>query len=475
MSQDSLTLAAPCTANPGSGAETYVRSTMAFCTDCNKTELARIIVRDAGVFMDRLCPKRGSISTRIAADPDWYAARTAVPRRAVSHRPCRPSTKGCPFDCGPCEWHTGGLHLPVFSITNECNLDCPICFTHNRSDRRYHKTVEETREIIGHIIDRAKCTTRSGGVQLINLTGGEPTLHPDLFAIIDACRHEGIARITVNTNGLRIAQSRELAERIKEARVQLVLSLDTFNPATSVLIHGRDIVAEKRKCLDVLEELDIPTTVLPVCIKGVNDHEIPAIVHDSLRRPFVRSVTVQNMTYTGKNGSVFTPREHITLDEVEALLSQRDGIERGDFFPLASYHPLCYSAAYYIAAGERMISLTQLLDRELLVEMSIDSYILDPKRDLSTTFRDAINRLWAEGADDASLAILRGFFAALYPTERRLNAPEQQEVVERWVKMVLIHPHMDEDNFDVDRASSCGDLVPDERGRMIPACTYNLL
>ena len=76
--------------------------------------------------------------------------------------------------------------MPVFSITNDCNLNCPICFTYNRPDKKYYKTVEETKRIIGHIV------AKSGGVQLINLTGGEPTLHPELFAILDACRSEGI-------------------------------------------------------------------------------------------------------------------------------------------------------------------------------------------------------------------------------------------------------------------------------------------
>lgn len=449
--------------------ETYLRSTMAYCPRCRQTELARIVARADGVFMERLCPDTGAVSTRIARDAGWYVERTATPRAATPHANCLPAAKGCPFDCGPCPWHTGGLHLPVFSITNDCNLDCPICFTHNRPDRQYYKSVEDTRRIIGHIVER------TGGVQLINLTGGEPTQHPDLFAVLDACRHERIGRVTMNTNGIRIAGDRRFAEKIKAAGVQLVLSLDTFDPATSAIIHGKDITRAKRKCLDTLAELDIPTTILPVCIQGVNDHEIPDIVHDSLRMSFVRSVTVQNMTYTGKNGSRFEPRAHITLDEVETLLTRRAGISRQDFFPLSSYHPLCYSAAYYVIRGERMISLSRLLGRELLMELSADAYILNPRRDLSTAFRDAINRLWAEGADESDIALLREFMAALYPIGRRLDDAERRTLLEAWIKMVLIHPHMDEDNFDIDRVSACGDLVPDENGRMVPACAYNLL
>jgi uncharacterized radical SAM superfamily Fe-S cluster-containing enzyme len=452
--------------NPG---ETYLRSTMAYCPHCAQTEFARIVARESDVFMERLCPVKGAVAIRIARDVDWYIARTAEPREATPHADCLPSKKGCPFDCGPCQWHTGGLHLPVFSITNDCNLDCPICFTHNRPDCKYYKSVEETRQIIDHIVGR------SGGVQLINLTGGEPTLHPDLFAVFDACRDARIGRITMNTNGIRIAGDRRFAEKIKAAGVQVVLSLDTFDPATSVIIHGKDITKAKRKCLDALAELDIPTTILPVCIPGINDHEIPDIVHDSLRQPFVRSVTVQNMTYTGANGSQFEPRTHITLDEVEALLARREGIAREDFFALSAYHPLCYSAAYYIVRGDRMISLSRLLGRDLLMQLSADAYILNPDRDLSVPFHDAISRLWGDGAPDEEIAMLREFLNAIYPAGARPDEAQRRQTLERWVKMILVHPHMDEDNFDIDRVSACGDLVPDEQGRMIPACAYNLL
>lgn len=449
--------------------ETYLRSTLAYCDRCNRTELARIMARETGVFMERMCPAGGVESVKIAGSRAWFSERTSVPRPINEIKDRLPSRRGCPFDCGPCQWHTGGLYLPVFSITNDCNLNCPICFTYNRPDRKYYKTAEETKRIIDHIV-RA-----SGGVQLINLTGGEPTLHPDLFAVLDACRSEGIGRITMNTNGIRIAEDEHFADRIKGSGVQLVLSLDTLDPDTSRIIHGKDITGLKRKCLERLESLKIPTTILPVCIKGVNDTEVADIVHTYLRKPFVHSVTVQNMTFTGKNGSRFEPREHITMDEIEELLSTRPGIGTQDFFPLSSYHPLCYSAAYYIVCDGQLISLAKLLDTEVLRKMSGKGYILSPDQDLSTHVRDGMNRLWASGADEMTISILKKFLSSLYPVERQISQAERMRLLETWVKMLLIHPHMDRDNFDIDRVSSCGDLVPDEQGHMIPACSYNLL
>lgn len=451
----------------GNGA-TYLHSTLAYCQLCNVAELARVTAYESGVFLERMCPKQGTRRVKIANSKTWYIQRTEQQRTCHELQERKPSQKGCPFDCGPCQWHNGGLHLPVFSITNDCNLDCPICFTYNRPDSKYYKSVEETKHILNHIV------AQSGGVQLINLTGGEPTLHPNLFEILETCRCEGIGRITMNTNGIKIAEDERFAEKIKASGVQLVLSLDTLDPQKSKIIHGKDITDLKRKCLERLAALDIPTTLIPVCIKGINENDVVDIVHSSIRQPFIRSITVQNMAYTGKNGSTFHPREHITMEEVEGLLAMKAGINEKDFFALSAYHPLCYSAAYYIVHDDVLLPLADLLTRELLLEMSAGAYFLRPGRNIAGEFNEGISRLWAEGADDKTIKILRTLLEKLYPGGRQLPEAEQEVILEQWVKMVLIHPHMDSDNFDIDRVSSCGDLVPDEEGRMIPACAYNL-
>jgi uncharacterized radical SAM superfamily Fe-S cluster-containing enzyme len=456
-------------------AETFLNSTLTYCTDCGQTELARVMVRDGSVFMDRSCANGDRHSTKIVDDYRWYLERQQPPGPIAQAGKVRPAQSGCPLDCGLCEFHTSDIHLPVFSITNACNLDCPICFTFNRPDEKYYKSVSDMRKIVQHIL------AQTSGVDLVNITGGEPTLHPQLFDIIQACDCEQIGRVTLNSNGLRLASSRRFAEKIKEAGVQVVLSLDTFDPEKSKVIHGADISEKKRLALQVLEELDIPTTILSVCIKNVNEADVEEIVHMMIRKPFVRSITIQNMTFTGQNGSQFEngpanqPRQHITIDEIERLLAARGEILQDDFFPLGSYHPLCYSVAYYIVYEERLLSLSRLIDKSLLTEASRGSYLLDPDRRLSTRFLEGINRLWAEGEDEAFIRVLRRFFDELYPRDRHLSPRQRHLIAEKLIKPIYIHPHMDADNFDIDRVSRCGDVVPDESGRMIPACAYNLV
>lgn len=316
---------------------------------------------------------------------------------------------------------------------------------------------------------------QAGSIELINITGGEPTLHPALFELLETCKQPYIGRITMNTNGLRIADDLAFATQIKAAGIQVVFSLDTFDPEKSRVIHGRDISEEKKRALHILEDLDIPTTILPVCIKDLNEEDVADIVQQYITKKFVRSITIQNMTFTGRNGSQFQPREHITIDEVEQLLATKAEFSRTDFFPLGSYHPLCYSVAYYIVYKDRLLPLSKLIDKSVLTRFSEDSYLLNAEQDLSSHFLDGINKLWAAGEDESFLRVLRQFIEELYPVDRTLTTLQQREIAERMLKMIYIHPHMDEDNFDIDRVSRCGDIVPDESGRMIPACAYNLL
>lgn len=444
--------------------DTTLGGTRAWCPDCREVEHALYSATDKGVFMERICPRNGARRTPVSLTKEWFLERTRFPRPMRKHPGSAPVRRGCPLDCGPCANHAGRLRLPIFSITNNCNLACPICFTHNRPDKIYNKSLVELEAILDHI------EAEASELDLLNLTGGEPTLHPRLFDILERCTKRSFRRVSMNSNGLILGRDRAFAERIKASGVQVILSLDTLDPERSVRIHGRDIVQDKRNALAMLEELDIPTALLLVWIPGLNDQEAPDFVRRYLPKRFVHGITIQNMTYTGHNGSRFSPRAHSTLEEVERALAERAGFSTTDFFAHGSYHPLCYSTAYFIVGGEERLSFTRLADRDLLTRATEDSFFLRPSPELERRFRDSINDLWAANASREDLALLRKFIARYETDEARDPA-----FFHDMVKTVTIHAHMDEDNFDVARVALCGDLVPDEKGTMIPACAYNLL
>ncbi|MDR3212753.1 MAG: radical SAM protein [Azoarcus sp.] len=454
-----------CVSQPGVAqfGETNLGSTRAWCPVCKTVEHALYSATDEGVFMERICPRHGAKRTPVCRTKEWFFERTRQPRPMQQNPHLTPVKKGCPFDCGPCANHAGSLRLPIFSITNHCNLKCPICFTHNRQDEIYNKSMDELEALLD-IIEAEK-----QDVDLLDLTGGEPTLHPRIGEILERCARRSF-RVAMNSNGLVLGKNRKLAEKVKETGVQVILSLDTLDAGKSARIHGADIVQGKLNALAMLEELGIPTVLLMVWIPGINDEELPKLIDDFLPKKFICGITLQNMAYTGQYGSLFSPRIHSTLEDVEQGLVRGGRFAASDFFAHGSYHPFCYSASYFIVDGNVRIPFTRLAPTDLLIRATADSYLLKPLPELERCFRTRIDELWAEGASREELAVLKRFIARLGSDDAR-----NPRFLHEMVKTVTLHAHMDEDNFDLARVSLCGDLVPHEDGRMIPACSYNLL
>ncbi|MBI6546515.1 MAG: radical SAM protein, partial [Cyanobacteria bacterium NC_groundwater_1444_Ag_S-0.65um_54_12] len=379
---------------------TYFTTTSGMCRQCRKVVRAQVIFQDGKVYLERICPEHGSSRALIAASSEWYL--DAIRQPMVNDRPrvtTTPVRNGCPHDCGLCPWHEQRCHLPVFSITNACNLECPICFTYNRKDKRYFKSPEEMRTLVDWIIEA------TGGVDLINITGGEPTLHPGLIDLIKIAKRKEIGRITLNSNGITLARNEDLVKQLKELDVYIILSLDTFLPDRSVRIHGRDITSLKLQALEMLKKWDVPTTLLHVMINGVNDDELPDILELAFGEDFIRSLTIQTMTYTGFGGRNFGPREHLPVDGVEALIERATAgkIRQSDFMPLPSAHPLCYGICYLFGRQlDELVPFLRLMEREQLREFLTEGYLLHPKEGFDTALKEGIDRLWACGESSAN-------------------------------------------------------------------------
>jgi len=449
---------------------TYLATARGMCRECRQIVPARIVEQDGSVYQERLCSRCGHARALIAQSATWYRRVTSYPVAIRSHhQPPRPVTQGCPQDCGPCAFHAARCHLPVFSITNACNMACPICFTYNRPDRVYHMPREELARVIDHVI------AQSRPLDLINITGGEPTIHPELLDLLAECHRPEIGRVTVNSNGLRIGDDSALCERLAEAGVCIVLSLDTLDPQTSRAMHGRDVVAIKIRALENLQRHGIPTTLLHVMARGVNDSEVGKVVELAKAHSVVRSMTVQTMTFTGQGGGTFEPRRHMPLDAAAAALEQGTGgqVRADHFFPHPSAHPLCYSIAYYLR-GTPLRSFTDFLSLDELRGMFGGGYLLDAGDAGADAFGHAIDRLWAEGGDADLLGRLKSLVGRVYPGGKPLNRFERQRAAEPDILTLYLHSHMDEDTLDLGRLCACPDLVPDAQGRMIPACAYNL-
>jgi len=184
------------------------------------------------VVMRKLCGTHGASEVIVSPSADWYESVIGQAPVLARPEPRKPVSQGCPFDCGPCTSHEQQAQLPIVAITSACNLDCPICYTHNKNDAAFHMSEAQLTAILEHL--RAADPER----RIINLTGGEPTQHPQFERIVERCAEEGIHRITISTHGLRFLKEERLLERLAKLGARIVLSFDSFKPATNQQMLG---------------------------------------------------------------------------------------------------------------------------------------------------------------------------------------------------------------------------------------------
>ncbi len=450
---------------------TFLSLSRGMCRACRRSAEVRYVATPDGVFLERFCPDHGTSRALVAETLAWYLAALQAPSAARPPSRTIPRTGECPTSCGPCSFHGQACHLPVFSITNACDLRCPICFTYNRPDEVWFMSPDELDRHLDFVL------AATGGVDLVNVTGGEPTMHPQLAELLRRCRRPGIGRVTVNTNGLRLARDPALVAALAETGAYAILSLDTLDAARSVRLHGKDIVREKRAALDALANAGVPTTLLMVLVGGVNEDELPALLELLAARDHVRSLTIQTMTYTGQGGGTFEPRRHVPVEGVERRIEEATGgrIARKDFLPLPAAHPLCYGVTYLLSDGAGALHpMSRLLAPETLARQLADGYLMRPTERFEAELKEGLDRLWASGADAAMLATVKDLVRTVYPPGEPLDVHERQRRAEKRVKTIYVHAHMDEDTFEVGRAMRCPDQVPVHAERLVGACAYNL-
>jgi uncharacterized radical SAM superfamily Fe-S cluster-containing enzyme len=178
-------------------ADAVLGRTTSLCATCKRSVEAEIRRRQGIVVMAKSCPEHGATEVLLSPNADWYEETLAYAPALTPPEPRNEVSQGCPFDCGPCASHEQRLELPIVPITSACNLDCPICYTHNRNEGAFHLSETELAAVLRHL--RRTNPER----RIINLTGGEPTQHPAFERLVELCHAEGIQRITISTHGLR--------------------------------------------------------------------------------------------------------------------------------------------------------------------------------------------------------------------------------------------------------------------------------
>ena len=188
----------------------FYDTTSSVCTTCLRPVEAKILIKENNVYLEKWCSAHGTERVLISDDADYYRLCREIYVKPPE-MPDRFNTKmeyGCPFDCGLCPDHMQHSCISVVEITEQCNLSCPVCYAESSPNHGRHATLTEVIAMLDTVV------ANEGEPDVVQMSGGEPTIHPDFFEILDAVRERPIRHLMINTNGLRIAKEPEFVNRL---------------------------------------------------------------------------------------------------------------------------------------------------------------------------------------------------------------------------------------------------------------------
>jgi len=440
----------------------FYELTNGLCVECLRKVEAKIVFQDGQVFMLKHCPEHGGQRVLLSTDVDYYKlSRSFLKPGQTPFKFNTPTRYGCPYDCGVCPDHEQHACVSLLEITDHCNMRCPVCYADSSPARLPHRPLDE----IERMLDRIVANEQQPDV--VQISGGEPTIHPDFFAVLDMARARPIKHLMVNTNGVRIAASEEFTARLASYMpgFELYLQFDSFERDVLMELRGGDMRAQRLAALDRLNRHGISTTLVVTLKKGLNDGEVGKIIQFALEQPCVRGVTFQPVQVAGRAEGVDPARDRLTLSEVRRqILDQHPLFQPEDIIPVPC-HPDCIAMAYALKLGTDTVPLTSLIGRDVLLgpAASTINYESDP------AIAKRILELFSTGLSPDGSATTLGRLLCCLPEVR---VPESLGYAN--VFRVVVMQFMDAYNFDVRSVKRSCIQIAQPDGRMIPFDTHNI-
>jgi 7,8-dihydro-6-hydroxymethylpterin dimethyltransferase len=442
----------------------FYDTAVSICTTCFRRVDAKIVFEDGNVFLLKRCPEHGFERVLMADDIDYYRRCREVfikPPEMPDHYNT-PVKYGCPYDCGLCPDHEQHSCLSLVEICDACNLNCPVCYAESGTHRTTYRSLAEIERMLDAVV--------SNELQpdIVQISGGEPTIHPDFFAVLDAAKRRPIKHLMVNTNGIRIAQDAAFAEQLATymPEFELYLQFDSLRREPLMQLRGADLRGIREKALERLNRLGISTTLVVTVERGVNDDELGAIVDFALKQPCVRGVTFQPVQQAGRLQGYDPALHRLTLTEVRRkILAQTSVFQPEDLIPVPC-HPDSLAMAYAMKLGDKVVPLTGMIEPDVLINGGRNTIIYE--RDPAV--RDHIFRLFSTNHSPASQAsTLRELLCCLPQVLAPKNLGYQN------LFRILIVQFIDAQSFDLRSIKkTCVHIAHPDGKRLIPFDTYNM-
>ena len=443
----------------------FYDTAVSVCSSCLRRTEGKIVISDNLVHMDKLCyacNKREKVL--ISDDADYYrrCREKFIKPSEMPEKWNTPMNYGCPYDCGLCPSHEQHSCLTIIELTDHCNLRCPICYASSGPEHieSYH-SLEKVVEMLVLVVEN------EGEPDVVQISGGEPTLHPDLFDILDAANERPIRHVMLNTNGIRIANEEGFAERLASYMpgFEVYLQFDSLSKEPQMRLRGADLREVRRRALERLNEVGLSTTLVVTLQKGLNDGEVGDIIDYALKQPCVRGVTLQPIQEAGRCDDYDPATDRLTLSEVRRMVGEQSTTFTVDDVLPVPCHPDSIAMAYALRMGDFVLPITRHIDDDVLISGPRSTIQFEHDPELKEQVLGLLSTAHSPQSATNSLAELLCCLPGI-------EVPESfgYDNVFRIIIMDFIDAH----SFDVRSVKkSCVHIVSPDM-RIIPFDTYNM-
>ncbi|MDA9982819.1 radical SAM protein [Gammaproteobacteria bacterium] len=440
----------------------YHGVTHSLCRDCDRLIPAKIIEQNSSIYYQKRCPEHGAQKVLVSSDAAyWRQCRDFI---KPGDRPLRYQTKidrGCPWDCGLCPDHEQHSCVALVEITDVCNLECPVCYANSSPHRVGYRSLTEIEAMIDTVV------LSEGNPDVVQISGGEPSIHPQILDVLQMAKDKPIRHLMLNTNGVRIAKDKAFVEALGAFKpgFEVYLQFDSLNDQALQEIRGAGLARIRRQALQNLEAEGLSTTLVVTVKAGVNDAAVGDIVELARGYHCVRGVTFQPVQDAGRNPDFDATRHRLDLAGIRRrLIESTDVFEEEDIVPLPC-NPDHIAIGYCLRKDDTLTPITSLLPREEFVGTVPNSIAFEKYPQLKERLFDLLS---LSGSPKNTADRLDRLLCCL--PEFPVPEPLGYEHVFR----VTIVEFLDRHNFCLGGVKrSCIHIVhPD--GRIIPFDTYNM-
>lgn len=465
---------------------TFLGMTQSLCPQCLSVVPAKIVVRDNGrVYFRKRCPTHGVREDFVCSDVRYFdRMEYSLPGKLPPQMSVEPE-RGCPLDCGLCTEHEQHTCVGLVEITSSCNLSCPMCYAHSGPGGK-HLSYDECTASIDRLV------AVEGRPEVLQLSGGEPTIHPEFLRVLEYGCSQPIDIVMINTNGIRFAHDAEFTRQVAEFkhRLEIYFQFDGFDDAIYQSLRGEKLLDIKLRALDALGRHSIRTTLVTTLQPEVNEHEIGRIIRFGLERPWITGISFQPATYSGRFVLPEQLEQRLTFpDVVERIVAQSEGLfETTDFMPLPCAHPNCHTLGYAYRSAHGVVPLARFIDAENHLDILANgiTFTRPRARQLIEQYLGSLGCCAGGNCGDAPVdpptepqvmqiggATKNATLEAAADEFFRRALAEDLSPAD--VFRITITSFLDAYNFDVRRVMKCciHHVLPS--GHVIPFCAYNVL